>query len=255
MKYAANLSHLWSDLPWSDRFDAAAAAGFSGVEALFPYDIPAQDTQAALRRNGLDFVLLNAPPPNYTGGQRGFAAIPGLEDRFAHDMRRAIRYAEAFGARFIHVMSGVSESPEARETLVRNLANLCPKVPDGITLTLEPLNGQDMPGYFMNDFALAVEIIEAVGAPNLALQFDTYHAHVITGDTLGTYDRFAEHVRHIQIGDGPGRVPPGQGLVDFPTFFANVAASGYDGWISAEYTPGVQTEKTLGWMKSAVNFA
>lgn len=255
MKFAANLSHLWADLPWADRFDAAAAAGFTGVEALFPYDAPARETQAALRRNALCFVLLNAPPPNYTGGERGFAAVPGLENRFGHDMRRATRYAEAFGTKFIHVMSGVAEGDAARQTLIKNLAAACETAPEGLTLTLEPLNPQDMPGYYLTDFDLAAEIIEAVGAPNLAMQFDTYHAHVITGDVLGTFRRHARYIRHIQLGDAPGRIPPGQGEIDFNAFFDGVAASGYSGWFSAEYSPGTATEKSLCWLTAAATVA
>ncbi len=251
MKFAANISHLWTDLPWIDRFAAAAAAGFTGVEALFPYDAPANETQEALRVNELSFVLLNAPPPNYTGGKRGFAAVPGLEERFEHDMRRAYRFAGVFGAQFIHVMSGVAEGEEARATFVRNLKDACAKAPKGVTLTLEPLNTQDMPGYFMCDYDLAAGIITEVGAPNLALQFDTYHAQVITGDALATFREFYDHISHIQIGDAPSRVPPGFGTIDFGAFFNAVTSAGYDGWISAEYTPGTQTENTLGWFETA----
>lgn len=252
MKLAANISHLWADLPWVDRFAAAAAAGFSGVEALFPYDAPANETQEALRRCELSFVLLNAPPPNYTGGPRGFAAVSGLEQRFDHDMRRAFRYASAFGAKYVHVMSGVASGKEARETFVKNLSAACAKAPKGVTLTIEPLNTADMPGYFMNDYDLAVDIIEAVGMPNLALQFDSYHAQVITGDACKTFEAHADRIRHIQIGDAPSRVPPGLGTIDFEALFAAILAAGYTGWVSAEYVPGVQTEKTLTWLPSAL---
>ncbi len=250
LNFSANLSHLWADLPWSDRFDAAAAAGFTAVEALFPYDSPASETREALNRNNLRFLLLNAPPPNYTGGERGFAAIPGLEGRFSYDMRRVFRYATALGADFIHVMTGVAEGAEARATLVSNLKLACESAPDGITLTLEPLNQGDMPGYFLSDFDLAADVIAEVNAPNLALQYDSYHAQVITGDARQTFARHLSIIRHIQIGDAPGRVPPGMGEIDFDALFADIDASGYDGWISAEYTPGTMTEKTLGWMKA-----
>lgn len=249
MRFAANISHLWADLPWLDRFDAAADAGFAGVEALFPYDQPGHETQGALRRNGLSFVLLNAPPPNYTGGERGFAAIPGLEDRCGHDMRRAFRYAKALGAEFVHVMSGVTEGPEAHRTLVANLRNICAKAPEGITLTIEPLNPKSAPGYFLNDYALAADIMARVNAPNLALQFDSFHAQVIHGDARTVFAEYRHLIRHIQIGDAPNRTAPGTGEIDFDALLGDIADSGYDGWISAEYTPGDQTEKTLNWLE------
>jgi len=252
LKFAANISHLWSDLPWSDRFDAAAEAGFSGVEALFPYEAPAADTQKALRRNDLSFVLLNAPPPNYAGGERGFAAVPGVEDRFIYDIRRAFRYATAFGGAFVHVMTGVAQGDQARDTLVKNLRLACEKAPEGLTLTLEPLNPIDMPGYFLTDYDVAAEIIAAVNMPNLALQYDSYHAQIITGDARETFEQYADIIQHIQIGDAPGRVSPGDGIVEFELLFADIKASGYNGWISAEYAPTTPPEKTLKWLKSLI---
>lgn len=246
-KFAANLTHLWADLPYLDRFDAAAEADFEAVEVLFPYDAPAPETQKALRRNGLKMLLLNAPGPNYTGGARGFAAIPGGEARFDYDMRRAVRYAQALGAQFIHVMSGEGAGAAAKETMIANLRRATEALPEGLCLTLEPLNQTAQPGYFLSDFDLAAEIIEAVGAPNLGLQYDSYHAEMITGDALGTFEKFRPLIRHIQIGDAPDRTPPGTGGIDFPALFAAIDASGYNGWVSAEYTPEGRTETGLGW--------
>ena len=136
---------------------------------------------------------------------------------------------------------------------MQNLQQACSKAPEGLTLTLEPLNSVDMPGYFMNDYDLAAAIIAAVDRPNLALQYDSYHAQVITGDAIGTFARHRDMIRHIQIGDAPGRVPPGHGEIDFSRLFGDIEASGYDGWISAEYTPGVATEKSLTWMNKVAN--
>ena len=251
MRFAANISLLWADLPWLDRFDAAADAGFAGVEALFPYDVPAPESRDALRRNGLAFVLLNAPPPNYTGGPRGFAAVAGLEERFGHDIRRANRYATALGASYLHVMAGVAEGPEARKTFVQNLRNACAKAPEGMTLTIEPLNPATAPGYFLNDYAQAAEILSDVNAPNLGLQFDSFHAQMIHGDARAIFRKYSALIRHIQIGDMPDRAAPGTGEIDFDGLFEDILATGYDGWVSAEYTPGKPTEKTLGWLKSA----
>ncbi|WP_415922603.1 hydroxypyruvate isomerase family protein [Tateyamaria sp. SN6-1] len=248
-RFAANLSHLWAELPYLDRFDAAAEAGFEAVEVLQPYDVPAPETQAALRRNGLRFLLLNAPGPNYTGGPRGFAAVPGAEKRFDYDMRRAVRYAQAFGASMIHVLSGVAEGPEARQCLVDNLKRACDGLPDDLTVTLEPLNTEVNPGYYLSDYDLAAEILETVDAPNIGLQYDSYHAQVITGDAVACFDAYAPLIRHIQLGDAPDRTTPGRGNIDFAALFAAIDRSGYGGWVSAEYTPTGRTEADLDWMQ------
>lgn len=247
-KIAANLSHLWAELPYLDRFEAAADAGFDGVEVLFPYDMPAKDTQRALLRCGLPMVLMNAPPPNYTGGLRGFAAVAGLEDRFRYDLRRALRYCEALKVPMLHIMIGDDEGPEARGILVENLRYATQAVGHHFMLTLEPLNQTAMPGYFLNDYALAAEIIEEVGAPNLGLQFDSYHAQMIHGDAVQVYETYSTYVRHVQIGDAPGRTVPGTGKVDFPSLLDVIKGTGYDGWISAEYTPDGRTEEGLSWL-------
>lgn len=248
MKAAANLSHLWPELPYLDRFDAAAAAGFTGVEVLFPYDVPAKDTKRALMRGGLEMILINAPPPNYTGGARGFAAVVGDEARFAHDMRRAGRYAQALRVPMLHVMSGVAHGEAAKETMIANLKVATQNAHEGLTLTLEPLCPQSQPDYFLNDYALAAEIIAAVDAPNLKLQFDSYHAQMIHGDAVAVLRKYRDLIVHVQIGDTPTRGAPGTGDVDFPGLFAEMHASGYDGWVSGEYTPGSSTKDTLGWM-------
>lgn len=249
MKAAANLSHLWPELPYLDRFDAAAEAGFTAVEVLFPYDVAAKETQRALMRGGLQMVLINAPPPNYTGGARGFAAVPGDEARFAHDMRRAGRYAQALRVPMIHVMSGPGGGADAKHTMIENLKRATEAAHDGLTLTLEPLCPESQPGYFMNDYALAAEIIAAVDAPNLRLQFDSYHAQMIHGDAVAVFERYLDLIVHAQIGDTPLRGVPGSGDVDFPALFAAMRKAGYSGWISGEYTPGPETNATLDWMK------
>lgn len=250
MKFAANLSLLWPELPFLERFDAAAAIGFDAVEVLFPYDIAVPDIQMAMRRTGLHMILINAPPPNYTGGLRGFAARPGGEARFQHDMRRAFRYAEALGVRMIHVMSGEGTGPECFDVMVENLKWASKRAPKGLTLTVEPLNSKDMPGYFMNDYGLAADILDAVKKPNVRLQYDSYHAQVIHGDAVDVWKRFGLRAAHVQIGDAPGRVAPGDGKANFKALFAAMAASEYKGWISAEYNPGNRpTEDSLRWLK------
>lgn len=248
-RFAANLTYLWAELPYLDRFEAAAEAGFVAVEVQQPYDVPVPETLAALHGNGLQFVLLNAPGPNYTGGARGFAAVPGGEARFDYDMRRAVRYAQALGASCVHVMSGEGEGPEARDTMIANLRRAAETLPAGLTLTIEPLGPSSQPGWLLNNFDLAADILEAVDAPNVGLQFDTYHAHDITGDVMGTYRATRHLIRHVQIGDAPGRVPPGTGDIDFDAFFAALDADGYAGWVAAEYRTDGRSDKTLGWMR------
>lgn len=249
LNFAANLTHLWAELPYLDRFDAAAEAGFRAVEVLQPYDVPAPDTQRALRRNGLQMILLNAPGPNYTGGARGFAAAIDGEARFDFDIRRAVRYAQAFGASNIHVISGEGAGADAKATMIANLKRASGQLPEGLCLTVEPLNTTDNPGYFLSCFDLAAEIVNAVDAPNLGLQYDSYHAQMISGDAVATFREMRPLIRHIQIGDAPGRTAPGKGDVDFKALFAEIEASGYDGWVSAEYTPEGRTENGLGWMR------
>lgn len=248
MRPAANLSHLWPELPYLDRFAAAAAAGFEAVEVLFPYDVAAKETQRALIANGQRMILINAPPPNYTGGARGFAAQPEMVERFQYDMKRVFRYAEALKVSFVHVMTGVAEGKAAKQTLIDNLKWATQTAPTGLTLTLEPLNSVAQPGYFLNDYALAAEVIRAVDAPNLGLQYDSYHAQMIHGDAVAVFDQYLPLIRHVQIGDTPDRGAPGTGEVDFDALFARLKATGYDGWISGEYAPNGPTEETLGWM-------
>lgn len=247
-KIAANISLLFAELPYLDRFDAAAQAGFDGVEILFPYDLAAKETQRALLRNGLPLVLINAPPPNYTGGTPGFAAIPGGEGRFQGDLRRVLRYAEVLRPGKIHVMAGKTPvEPAAEDTFVANLQWAADLAPDQ-AFTIEPLNQVDQPGYFLSDYALAARVLDRVARPNVSLQYDSYHAQMIHGDARAVWEAYASRAGHVQIGDAPGRGEPGAGGIDFAALFAAIADHGYDGWISAEYNPTApRSEDTLGW--------
>ncbi|WP_411836676.1 hydroxypyruvate isomerase family protein [Paracoccus sp. ME4] len=247
-RFAANLTTLFTELPMTDRFAAAADAGFEGVEILFPYDIAAQELRRASLASGLEIVLINAPPPNWAGGPRGFAAVPGLEERFRRDFERALRVAQALRVRHIHVMAGRAEGERARETFVANLAWAAHRAPHA-SLTIEPVNRTDMPGCFLSDYDLAADMIERVGAPNLGLQLDTYHAQQITGDVPGCWRKVAPLVRHVQIGGHPGRHEPDSGPLDFAAFVAELEAWGYRGWIGAEYAPARTTHLGLGWLK------
>lgn len=246
-RFAANLTMLFTELPMLDRFAAAANAGFEGAEILFPYDIPARDLSRAAIAAGLEFVLMNTPPPNWAGGPRGFAAEPGLEDRFRSDFDRALRFAGALRARHIHIMAGYAQGSDARDTFLRNLSWATERAPH-VSLTIEPLNPMDQPGYFLADFDLAAELISQVGAPNLGLQFDSYHAQLITGDAMAVWRKHAGIVRHVQIAGVPGRHEPSGGMIDYPGFFAALDQSGYKGWVSAEYNPAGLTAQGLDWL-------
>jgi hydroxypyruvate isomerase len=245
-RYCANLTMLFNELPLLGRFAAARAAGFDAVEVLFPYDLSAADVLRILAENELTLALINCPPPNYTGGPRGFAAVPGGQERFRHDFKRAARYARALGARHLHVMAGLAEGPEALAVFIDNLRWASAEAPNQ-SLTIEPINRFDLPGYFLHDFGLAVDVIKAVGAANLGLQFDAYHAQRITGDALATWAAVRDQVRHVQVAGTPGRQEPVAGEIDYPSFFARLDADGYTGWVSGEYHPAGRTHDGLGW--------
>lgn len=250
-KFAANISFLFKDRPVAERVQAAADAGFRAVEFLFPYDDPVPDLQRALSVAGIPIILINTPPPNYTGGERGFAAVPGLEQRFRHDFRRALRYAEALKSTHIHVMAGAASGERARAVFVENLkwaAGAARKH----SLTIEPINTEDMPGYFLSSFDLAAGIIQEVDATNVSLQFDAYHAQKITGDALAAWDTFGHMARHVQIAGLPDRHEPVGGPFDYGEFFQRLDAAGYDGFVSAEYHPAGDTLKGLKWLGSAM---
>lgn len=247
-RFAANLTLLFTEFPMTSRFEAARNAGFDGVEILFPYDLPAKSLLRAAKQAGAEIVLINCPPPNWSGGTRGFAAQPGMEDRFRRDFDRSLRVAHALNVRQIHIMAGIAEGPRARQCFTDNLIWACERAPH-VSLTIEPINQGDMPGYFLSDFDLAAEIIGTVGARNLGLQFDVYHAHKITGDALSALRRHLPLIRHIQIAGLPDRNEPfSGGGVDYAEIFAALDEAGYLGWISAEYNPAGLTQNGLGWM-------
>lgn len=246
-RYAANLAFLFKELPFLDRFAEAKAQGFDAVELPFPYDEPIPEIVDRLALNELKLVLVNTPPPNYTGGARGFAAAPSGEQRFQHDFRRSLRYAGRLKPAHIHIMAGQAEGAEARETYLRNLAWAAAAAPKQ-SLTIEPNAPSETPGCFLADFETAAEVIAEVGAPNLRLQFDAYHAQLITGDACAAWERYGKLAGHVQIAGVPGRHEPVKGKIDYPAFLAALDASGYTGWVGCEYVPtGKTTAAGLGW--------
>lgn len=247
-KFAANLTLLFTELPLLDRFEAAAEAGFKAVEVLFPYDVAAQEIQRRLTAFGLHMVLINTPPTNWADGVRGYAAVPGEQDRFRHDFKHALRLAQAFKATHLHIMAGVAEGDAAHTTFVNNLTWAATQAPQH-SLTIEPINRGDIPGYFLSDYELAAQIITEIDAANLGLQFDAYHAHKITGDMPATWKRVKHLTRHIQVGGLPDRHEPAAGVIDYPAWFRQLDSEGYTGWVSGEYHPAGRTEDRLEWIK------
>lgn len=246
-RFCANLTFLFTEQPLLQRIAAARAAGFEGVEILFPYDEPAAAIAEEARLNGLKMVLINTPPPNWTGGDRGYAAIPGGEARFEKDFDRALRFAQVLKTEHVHIMAGKAEGVEARATYIRNLRWAAKRAPKQ-SLTIEPINPHDMPGYFLNDFDQALEILNEISAPNLHLQFDAYHAQIIHGDVFATWEKCAPLTAHIQVAGLPGRHEPIKGEIDYPRFFKMLDDTGYSGWVSGEYHPKGQTTEGLRWM-------
>ncbi|CUK08091.1 Putative hydroxypyruvate isomerase YgbM [Ruegeria denitrificans] len=248
-KFAANISLLFAELPYLERFQAAADAGFKAVEILFPYELAAKETRRALLANGLELVLINAPPPNYTGGEPGYAAVPGGEARFQSDIRRVLRYAEILRPGLIHIMSGYTAGQDAQDCFVSNLQWAADFAPQQ-QFTIEPLNPVSQPGYFLNDYDLAIQVLDHVNRPNVGLQYDSFHAHMIHDDAKAVWDRFHSRIVHAQIGAAPDRCEPGRGPTDFQGLFSDMDASGFSGWVSAEYTSSTpQTRNSLGWMQ------
>ena len=225
----------------------AQEAGFDAVEVLFPYDVNAQDIVNELSRHELKMALINCPPPNYTGGAQGFAAVPDVQERFKKDFSRALRYAQTLGAEHLHIMCGVAEGSEAKNVFIDNLRWAAAEAPHQ-SLTIEPINTESMPGYFLNDFDLGREIVTTIDAPNLRLQFDAFHVAKITGDVLGTWAAMHDITAHIQVAQTPDRDEPDQGEIDYPAFFAALDAQGYQGWVSGEYKPRQTTEEGLNWI-------
>lgn len=253
-KFAANLSFLFADAPFPERFRRAAAAGFAGVEYLFPYDYPASDVAGWLRANDLEQVLFNLPAGDWAAGERGLACLPQRQGEFAESVERALDYAAALDCRRVHCMAGrrpagVGEA-ELETTYVANLRFAADRFATiGATVTIEPINSRiDMPGYWLDDVARGFRLLEAVDRGNVKLQYDIYHAQIIAGDLARTLEANIGRIGHIQIADNPGRHEPGSGEINYPFLFDLLDRLGYDGWVGCEYKPLTTTEAGLGWL-------
>lgn len=255
-RFAANLSLMFNEQPFPQRFAAAAMAGFRGVEFLFPYAWPAAQLAAALQANGLSQVLFNLSPGNWDGGERGLACLPGRRDEFQHSVGEALDYARTLRCRRLHCMAGIpapGADPELiLHTYVDNLRFAArAAAAEGICMLIEPINGLDMPGYYLNRTEQALAVLDAVGADNLLLQYDLYHAQRTEGELAATIARCLPRIGHMQIADNPGRHEPGTGEINFPFLFAHIDRLGYQGWIGCEYRPAAGTVAGLGWMRNS----
>lgn len=254
-RFAANVSFMFQEDPFLDRFAAAAGQGFQAVEFTFPYDFSPAAVAAAVRDAGLQVVLFNSPPGDYAAGERGLAALPARRQDFRASMMRAFDYAEALSCPRIHVIAGVEPAGTDRKALracfLDNLAWAAEQASGlGLTLMLEPINRRDIPGFYLYDYDEAERIIGEIGAPNLRLQFDFYHAQITHGDVIKRFERQLPCSSHIQIANPPDRRGPGRGELDYRFIFAQIDALGYDGWVSCEYRPGDEgTVASLDWIR------
>ncbi|MAY87718.1 MAG: hydroxypyruvate isomerase [Pseudooceanicola sp.] len=247
LRFSANLSMLFTELPFEDRFRAAAAAGFEAVEIPSPYDGAARDIRRALLSNGLSLSQIGAPPPNYTGGRPGYAGEPESEARFQGDMRRAMRVAAELSPEIVHIAVGNAEVAEAEERLVTNLRWAAQQWP-GQVFVVSPLNAREHPGCALPDYDTTARVLDKVGFTNMGLQFDTYHAAMITGDAVAVWTAHKALIRYVQVADMPRRTEPGAGRIDFPSLFTAMQADGYKGWIAAEYLPTTRSSTdSLTW--------
>lgn len=249
MKFSANLGFLFRELSLPDAVRAAAKAGFSAIECHWPYDTNPKEFRAALDETGLPLLSLNTAPGDMAKGDFGVCAIPGREAEARALIDQAVDYAVAAGAGKIHVMSGKTEGPAARETLVRNLRYADERIGSrDISLLIEPLNHRDAPGYFLRTVEEAVALIDAIGIARLKVMFDCYHMQVQGGDLTRRYQAHAAYVGHIQIASVPDRAEPDTGEVAYERLLPALMDSGYAGWFGAEYRPRGKTADGLGWL-------
>lgn len=255
-RFAANLSMMYTEHPFLDRFEAAARDGFRAVEFLFPYAFDAAEIAARLRGNGLQQVLFNTWPGDFDGGERGLAAVPGREAEFLSGVDRALEYARALDCPRLHAMAGLlppgGDRAAWRRTYVANLSEAARRCAlEGRTLLIEPINTRDIPGYYLNTQADAHALVAEVGAANLKVQMDLYHCQIVEGDLAMKIRQYLPtgDVGHFQIAGVPQRHEPHEGEVRYPYLFALIDDLGYDGWIGCEYRPRAGTSEGLSWLE------
>jgi hydroxypyruvate isomerase len=247
-RFAANLNFLFTELPFLNRFEAAAKAGFKAVESTNLYEASAGEVAARLKANGLTLALFNTPAGNAEAGERGLAALPGREKDFQAALETTLRYADTTGGRKVHVLAGLVHQGARRETFIANLRQAVKQAAGaGVELLIEPINGRDIPGYILHTTDQARAIIHEVGAPNLGLQLDLYHRQLEEGDVTTAIKEFGPLARHYQIASPPDRGEPDEGELNYRWLFQAIDASGFDGWVGCEYRPRRGTVEGLKW--------
>jgi hydroxypyruvate isomerase len=252
-RFAANLSMMFTEVPFLDRFDAAARAGFTAVEFLFPYAHPAEAIGERLQRNGLTQALFNLPPGDWDAGEKGFASLPERFEDLQKSLHTALPYAKATGVKRVHLMAGIADrgNPKAVEAFYKSVAVAAEFFePHGLDVVLEPINPRNVPGYFLNDFAFARDLINELKIPNLKLQFDIYHCQIIHGDVTMRLREMMPIIGHIQIASIPSRNEPDGEELNYPFLFDEFDRLGYRGFVGCEYNPRGKTTDGLGWFNS-----
>lgn len=253
-QFAANLSMLFTEVDFLERFAAAAGAGFKGAEYLFPYPYRREDLVRRLKANNLTQVLFNLPAGDWDKGERGMACHPDRVGEFQEGVGRAIEYARTLDCKQVNCLAGIApvgvDPGRIRQTFVENLRFAADRLKEaGIRLLIEPVNTRDIPGFYLCHSRQALEIIDEVGSDNLWLQYDIYHMQVMEGNLAPTLERHLKRIGHIQIADNPGRHEPGTGEINYPFLFEFLDRIGYPGWIGCEYRPATTTEAGLGWCR------
>ncbi len=254
-RFAANLTMLFTEQPFLDRFDAAARAGFKAVEFLFPYAFEANDIKARLDANGLQLVLHNLPAGDWDAGERGIACHPDRVEEFRAGVERAIAYAQTLGVKQLNCLVGKAPAgvPDSvlRETLVANLRHTAARLKTaGLRLLVEPINNHDIPGFYLSRTPQALDLLDEVGADNAFVQYDIYHAQRTEGELAATLQKHLARIGHVQLADNPGRNEPGTGEINYAFLFRHLDRIGYSGWVGCEYKPASTTEAGLGWLKA-----
>ena len=255
-RFSANLSMLFTEHDFLDRFDAAAKAGFGGVEYIAPYEHEPETVAARLKQNGLVQVLFNLPPGDWAAGERGIGVLPDRIHEFRQGVDKAITYAKALGCGQVNCLAGVAPKDVDHASLetifVENLRFAAEKLKQaGIKLLIEPINTRDIPGFFLTNTEQALNIIERVGSDNLYLQYDIYHMQIMEGDLARTIEANLGRIAHIQLADNPGRHEPGTGEINYPFLYEHLDRIGYAGWVGAEYKPKAGTVEGLGWFSES----
>lgn len=253
-RFAANLSMMFNEVPFLDRFEAARKADFNAVEYLFPYEHPAAEIRKRLKDNGLTQVLFNMAPGDWAKGERGLASLPGRQPAFRDSVKQALDYAQALDCKLVHAMAGIVPAEVSPVTAASvYAANLAWAVelaaPAGVKIVIEPINHRDMPRYHLNTEAQGAAVVEAIGRDRLGLQFDVYHVQVTEGDITKRMEQYMPVIAHMQIADVPARNEPGTGEIGWAFVFRRMDELGYRGWVGCEYRPAGETVAGLRWRK------